>query len=613
MNVLDIKSPQDIKSLSIDELNTLCVDIREFLIESISKTGGHLGSSLGTVELIVAMHYEFNSPKDKMVFDIGHQAYAHKILTGRAKGFKDLRKYKGMSGFLKKEESDHDVWEAGHSSNSISAAVGYAMQRDLDKEDNEVICLIGDGSMTNGMSLEALNHLIEVNKKVIIIINDNEMSISNNIGFINNMFKSLDLNESYYDTKNVIRESINKIDKSQTLTKLIRGFKNKLKNEINGPRSFFNSLGFKYYGPVNGHDIKSLLHAFKTVKNYDGPIVMHVKTTKGKGYLPAEKNLWHGVSKFDIKTGNIKPKDGYSNSKVVSEYLQHLMSKDNDIVVITPAMISGSELVNIEKNFPNRITDVGIAEEHGTSLMAGLALAKKKPFLSIYSTFLQRSYDQIFQDVVRQKCNVVVGIDRAGLVGEDGETHQGIYDISFLNHMPGVTIMQAKDAYELKGLLKLAFEVDGPMFIRYSKNAYNTKLDLSTDAKDIEYGKWEVLSLGTDVNIISYGEDLIDILKEYKDNKKVGVINARFIKPIDEKLLNSIKDTKIIVLEESAKIGSLGQMILSYYNDKKESVFLDIMAIEDNFVEQGSVNELKKEQKIDLNSLKKRVDIIINE
>ncbi len=613
MNVLDIKDPSDIKKMSVEELNILCKDIREFLISSISKTGGHLGSSLGTVELIVAMHYMFDSPKDKFIFDIGHQAYAHKILTGRAKGFDKLRKYKGMSGFLKKEESEHDVWEAGHSSNSISAAVGYAMQRDLDNEDNEVICLIGDGSMTNGMSLEALNHLIEVNKKVIILINDNEMSISSNIGFINNMFKSLDLNESYYDTKGVIRDSIDKIDKSQTITKLIRGFKNKVKNEINAPKGFFNALGFKYYGPVNGHDINSILKAFKVVKTYDGPIVMHVKTTKGKGYLPAEKGSWHGVSKFDIKTGEVKPKDGFTNSKIVSEYIQYLMSKDEDIVVITPAMISGSELKNIEAKFPNRITDVGIAEEHGTSLLAALALANKKPFLSIYSTFLQRSYDQVFQDVVRQNCNVVIGIDRAGIVGEDGETHQGIYDISFLNHMPKVTIMQAKDGYELKGLLKLAFEIDGPMFLRYSKNAFNTKLDLSNDAKEIEYGKWEVLSSGTDINIISYGEDLIDILEEYKDNEKVGVINARFIKPLDCEVLDNIKETNIIVLEESAKIGSLGQMIMSYYNDKKENVFIDIMAIEDNFVEQGSVKELKEEQGIDLKSLKKRVEAISNE
>ncbi len=613
MNVLDIKEPNDIKKMSVEELNILCKDIREFLISSISKTGGHLGSSLGTVELIVAMHYMFDSPKDKFIFDIGHQAYAHKILTGRAKDFDKLRKYKGLSGFLKKEESEHDVWEAGHSSNSISAAVGYAMQRDLDNENNEVICLIGDGSMTNGMSLEALNHLIEVNKKVIILINDNEMSISSNIGFINNMFKSLDLNESYYDTKGVIKNSIDKIDKSQTITKLIRGFKNKLKNEINAPKGFFNSLGFKYYGPVNGHDINSILKAFKVVKSYDGPIVMHVKTIKGKGYLPAEKGMWHGVSKFDIKTGDIKAKEGYTNSKVVSEYIQYLMSKDDDIVVITPAMISGSELRNIENKFPNRITDVGIAEEHGTSLLAALALANKKPFLSIYSTFLQRSYDQVFQDVVRQNCNVVIGIDRAGIVGEDGETHQGIYDISFLNHMPKVTIMQAKDGYELKGLLKLAFEIDGPMFLRYSKNSFNTKLDLSNDAKEIEYGKWEVLSSGTDINIISYGEDLIDILEEYRDNPKVGVINARFIKPLDCEVLDNIKKTNIIVLEESAKIGSLGQMIMSYYNDQKESVFLDIMAIEDNFVEQGSVKELKEEQGIDLKSLKKRVEAISNE
>lgn len=613
MNVKDIKSPKDIKNLNIKELNELCQDMRDFLISSVSKTGGHLGSSLGTVELITALHYKYDSPYDKIIFDIGHQAYAHKILTGRSEGFSKLRQYKGMSGFLKKEESEHDVWEAGHSSNSISAAVGYAMQRDLDGKDNQVICLIGDGSMTNGMSLEALNHLIEVNKKVVIIINDNEMSISPNIGFINNMFKSLDLNESYSDTKDSIKNTLNKVDKSQNLTKFIRSVKNKLKSEINAPKGFFNSLGFKYYGPVDGHDIESLLKAFDKIENISGPIILHVKTKKGKGYLPAEEGSWHGVSKFDVKTGEVFKSEGVSNSKVVANYVSLLMEEIKDLVVITPAMLSGSELNSIKDKYPERITDVGIAEEHGTSLLAALALANKKPFLSIYSTFLQRAYDQLFQDVVRQNCDVVVGIDRAGIVGEDGETHQGIYDISFLNHMPGVTIMQARNAYELKGLLNLSFNKKGPMFIRYSKNKYNTILDLNNDFKDIEYGKWEVLKTGKRINIISYGEDINEYYEYYKDNDDIGIINARFIKPLDIEVLDSIKDTKIIVIEESAKIGSLGQMILSYYNDKKESVYLDIMAIEDNFVEQGDVKKLKEEQKIDINSLIKKVDSVINE
>lgn len=612
MNILDITSPKDIKGLSIEELEKLNQDIRTFLIESISKTGGHLGSSLGAIELICAMHYCFDSPKDKIIFDVGHQAYAHKILTGRANQFETLRQYKGLSGFLKREESTHDIWESGHAANSISAAIGYAMQRDLDKEDNHVICVIGDGSMTNGMSLEALNHLIELNKKVIIIINDNEMSISQNIGFINNMFKNLQLNESYKSTKKKIKNSIDKLDNSQKTSKLISNFKNKLKNEINQTQSFFNVLGFEYLGPIDGHDMRDLIFTLEEAKKVKKPIILHVKTTKGKGYLPAEQNAWHGVSKFDIQTGKVQTNEIISNSKIVSKTLKDLMDQNKDIVIITPAMISGSELNEINKSYPERITDVGIAEEHGTSLAAGLALAGKKPFLSIYSTFLQRSYDQVFQDIVRQKCDVVVGVDRAGLVGADGETHQGLYDISFLLHMPGVTIMQGKNGSELRSLLKLAFEIKGPVFIRYSRHSQNTVKELTSPLIKIEKNTWEELTKGSKVNIVSYGSDVEDYYNIYNTVQEVGVVNARFIKPLDEEMLIKISNRPILVVEESARIGGLYNFMLDFYNQKNIQVKIQSCAIDDHFVEHGSISEIKEQEKISINNVKEKISEILN-
>ncbi len=611
MKVMDIKSPQDIKNLNLNELQNLNDKIRDFLINSVSKTGGHLGSSLGTVDLISMLHYIFTSPKDKIIFDVGHQAYAHKILTGRAKDFKTLRQYKGLSGFLKSSESEHDVWESGHASNSISAATGFAMQRDIDGDDNHVIAVIGDGSL-NGMGIEALNHIIELNMRIIIVINDNNMSISSNIGFISQMFKGLEVSTSYDNTKKAIRKSINKIDSSEKITKKISNLKNKFKNEINSTKGFFNILGFKYYGPVDGHNLKDLQKNLKEAKKFNGPTIVHVKTIKGKGYLPAEKNSWHGVSPFDIETGKIKESNNISNSKVISTELEKIMSKDENVIAITPAMLTGSELEQAQEKFPNRITDVGIAEEHGATLAAGLALAGKKPFLVIYSTFLQRAYDQVFQDIARQNCNVVVGIDRAGIVGGDGETHQGIYDISFLLHMPNVILMHGKDTLEMRCLLNLAFETNGPTFLRYSKSGINTQEQMDCNLQNIKLGKWDILTKGKKLNILSFGEDVCALEEEYKDNENVGVINARFIKPLDEEVLKQISHLPIIVVEESARIGGFGSFVLNYYNINNIDVNLHSIAIDDHFVEHGDIPSLKKQEKIDLDSIKSKVEEILN-
>lgn len=615
VDIFNIKQPSDIKELNIKQLEQLSQQMREFLIESISKTGGHLGSSLGTVDLITALHYVFDSPKDKIIFDIGHQAYAHKILTGRAKQFEQLRKYKGMSGFLKQEESIHDVWEAGHSSTSISAAVGYAYARDLDKLNNHVVAVIGDGSMTNGMSMEALNHIIELNQKIIIIINDNEMSISSNVGYIDKILKNLEMHSKYDTTKIKLKNKLNKIDHSQKISKIISLSKNKIKNEINSSQNFFNMMGFKYYGPVNGHDYKDLVNTLNKAKQYNGPVIVHVKTEKGKGYKYAEVNKWHAINPFDVTTGEvIKKSNGLNNSQLVSNTLLQLMDKDEDIVVVSPAMIQGSSLDEILKKYPQRITDTGIAEEHATTMVAALALANKKPFLSIYSTFLQRSYDQILHDIIRQNTNVVIGIDRAGLVGEDGETHQGIYDVSFMMHMHNITIAQGRNAQEIKSLLKLAFETPGCFALRYPRGGNWEVDELNKEIQPIEYGTWEILQLGEQINIISFGEEINKYYNQFKGDNKVGIINARFIKPIDLQTLNLISDKKILIVEDNIRLGGLNSMIFDYYNQNNiKYKEIKVLAIDDHFVEQGSVEQLKKQEKIDLEAVCNMVEKMKNE
>lgn len=613
MNIKELKSPKDIKNFNLKELEKFSSDMREFLINSISETGGHLGSSLGALDLIVALHYTFDSPKDKLIFDIGHQAYAHKLLTGRAKEFQNLRKKDGLSGFLKREESVHDVWESGHSSTSISAAVGYALQRDLDNGKNHVVAVIGDGSLTNGMSFEALNHISELNQKVIIIINDNEMSISNNVGFVDKILKNLENASSYDKTKKVVRHSLDKIDSSHTLSKLISASKTKIKNGINSSKTFFNLLGFKYFGLVDGHDFKDLLDNLNEAKKINGPVIIHVKTQKGKGYDHAMENKWHAIGPFDIKTGLEKAKKThFSNSDLIAKELLNIMEKDEDVVIVSPAMFKGSSLEKIEAKFQKRITDVGIAEEHGTTLVAALALAGKKPFLSIYSTFLQRSYDQVLHDIVRQNCGVVIGIDRAGLVGADGETHQGIYDISFLMHMPNLIIVQGRNAREMKGLLNLGFSLNRPYALRYSRGGKFDDKELNIEFDKIKVGSWETMkqakqNTSEKINILSYGENINEIFEYFSSDDEVGIINTRFIKPLDEEKLLEIKDSKILIVEEHIRLGGIGTMILDFYNRRDITACVKILAIDDHFVEQGTVKELREQENIDLEAVKLEV------
>ncbi len=606
MQPLDIKGPEDIKKMTELELETTAQNIRSFLVESIAKTGGHLGSNLGIVELTMALHKNFDSPADKLIFDVGHQGYVHKILTGRAKDFTTLRQYEGLSGFLKRSESEHDVWEAGHSSTSISAACGFAYARDIKNEDNHVVAVIGDGSLTNGMALEALNHIVELNQKVIIVINDNEMSISSNVGFIDNILKGLEKSAKYDNTKASVHKTLDVTSAGRHVSKAIAAFKGKLKTEINGAKSFFNLMGFKYYGPVNGHNFSDLDATFASAKNHNGPVIIHVKTEKGKGYGPAALNQWHGIGPFDPKTGAaLKPKLGLSYSGLVARTVRKFMHNFDDIAVITPAMLDGSELSIIKEQFPNRITDVGIAEEHAITFAGALALDGIRPFVSIYSTFLQRGYDQVFHDLVRQNTNVVIGIDRAGLVGDDGETHQGIYDISFLSHMPNIEIMMGKDESELRSLLKYSFNSPGVSAIRYPRGGAMSQEINVDDIIEIKDRSWVLEKEGAEAFIICYGPDVIKYQELLKGTPEIGIINARFIKPVDHKMLKRIAHKKLIIVEEHQRLGGLNSLINDYYVSENIQVQMKVCAIDDKFVEQGNVDILRQVNSIDCDSVLK--------
>lgn len=608
-NIEDIKNPDFLKNLTIEELDELCEDIRTFIIDNVSKTGGHLGPNLGVVELTVALHKVFNSPIDKFIFDVGHQSYTHKILTGRAKDFPTLRKYKGLSGFPKESESEHDVWETGHSSTSISAAAGFVYSRDYLNEDYNVISIIGDGSLTGGMAFEALNHLGHANKKVIVIINDNEMSISQNVGAVTNMLTKMRMSKRYDKAKKLYLNIIKKEKHILSLAERVRG---SIKSFFL-QRNIFEEMGFDYYGPIDGHDLEKLIHAFSYTKTIDKPVLIHVVTKKGKGYKPAEDDkigVWHGVGPFDKETGAFlkNKKENEKNwSIIISEALTKLACNDKKIVAITPAMKNGSGLNVFEKKFPDRLIDVGIAEEHAITFAGGLAKANMKPFVSIYSTFLQRSYDQINHDLARQNIPVVVGVDRAGIVEGDGDTHQGLFDISLLRHIPNVNIMMPKDAIEAYDLLYTCFESNKLCFIRYPRGQVSTIGLENHKFKEIQFGTWTKVTRGEDLIFITYGPS-IEYLKIINDkyNLNALIINARFIKPIDEKIIDEIikLNKPIIVFEESMKIGGLNSAILEYVNSNKYSNNnIYNFGIAEQFVLHGAKNLIFKDLNLDEDSI----------
>jgi 1-deoxy-D-xylulose-5-phosphate synthase len=620
MDLLKIKDPSFLKKLSIKELEDLSKDIRQFLIQQLSVTGGHIGPNLGVVELTIALHKSFNSPQDKMIWDVGHQSYVHKILTGRASEFGSLRKYKGLSGFPKMAESKHDVWETGHSSTSLSAAMGMAIARDLKKEKSYIIPIIGDGALTGGMALEALNHIGDEKKNMIVILNDNEMSIAPNVGALHSVLGRLRTAGKYKWAKEELEMLLKKIPAvggklASTAERVKDSLKYLLVSGI-----FFEELGFKYLGPVDGHSFEELLENFNYAKKTEGPVLLHVITKKGKGYQPAENDRtgnWHGTGPYKMDTGDfVKPiNTPPAWSKLVSETVRKLAREDNRIVAITPAMPVGSKLEGFASEFPDRMYDVGIAEQHATTVAAGLATQKMKPFLAIYSTFLQRAYDQVVHDVCRQNLNVFFGIDRAGLVGADGETHHGVFDIAFLRHLPNMVIMMPKDENEGQNMVYTAIKYnDGPIAMRFPRgNGLGVPMDDTLQA--IPIGSWEVLKEGRDVAILTFGTTIpmameaVAILE--KQGRSVKVINARFIKPLDATLLKSLLQSNIplLTIEEAVLQGGFGSAVLEFSHDHGfHHVEIERMGIPDHFIEHGSVHELLAEVGLTTEGIVKKIN-----
>jgi 1-deoxy-D-xylulose-5-phosphate synthase len=607
MDLLSIKDPSFLKGLSIKELEALSQDIRQFLIERLSYTGGHIGPNLGVVELTIALHKCFHSPDDKIIWDVGHQSYVHKILTGRAGQFETLRQYKGLCGFPKMAESVHDVWETGHSSTSLSAAMGMAIARDLKKQHNYVIPVIGDGALTGGMALEALNHIGHEKKNMIVILNDNEMSIAPNVGALHNVLGRLRTAGKYQWAKDELELLLKRIPAvGGKLASTAERLKDALKYLfVSGV--FFEELGFTYLGPVDGHDYESLFENLNYAKKTEGPVLLHVITKKGKGYKPAETDTigtWHGTGPYKMDTGDfVKPANTPPAwSKLVSETVRKLARKDERIVAITPAMPVGSKLEGFASEFPDRMYDVGIAEQHAATVAAGLATQKMKPFLAIYSTFLQRAYDQVVHDICRQNLNVFIGIDRAGLVGADGETHQGVFDIAFLRHVPNLVLMMPKDENEGQHMVYTAMNYDdGPIAMRFPRgNGIGVPMD--DKLTKIPIGTWEVLKKGTDAAILTFGTTIPMAMEAAslleKQGYSIKVINARFIKPLDEKMLMELfhENMPILTIEEAVLQGGFGSSVLEYAHDNGyHHLQIDRMGIPDRFIEHGSVNELLKE------------------
>ncbi len=605
MEISNIKNPNFLKKLDKQELEDLCEEIRTFIIDNVSETGGHLASNLGAVELTVALHYVFNSPYDKFIFDVGHQSYTHKILTGRASEFGTLRQLGGISGYQKRCESEHDPFEAGHTSTSIAAALGFAYARDLNKEKYDCLAIIGDGSLTGGLAFEALNNIENLKSKVIIILNDNEMSISRNVGGLSKFLKGIRMSSSYDLAKKSYKEilSLTKIGTKiyNTSSKAKDEFKKKINSNI------FTNLDIDYLGPIDGHNIDELIKAFGKARDSKNSILVHVITKKGKGYLPAEENssTWHGVGHFDKVNGTLPKSNKPSISEIVSNTVHEFMEKDEDIVTITPAMIGGSKLEKIFADFPNRSIDTGITESFATTLACAISLNNKKVFLPIYSSFLQRAYDNINHDIARMNAHVVIGIDRAGIVGEDGDTHHGIFDISFLNSIPNLVIAMGKDNEEIRNLLYTGFyKQDRPFCIRYERASMEFS---KTPFREIKVGTWEYLQKIEDCKntIVSYGTDVTKIYEEFKD-KNVNIVNARYIKPIDKNILKELIATnqKIYVYETNIKTNGLGTNILEYFNYKEAPNKVKLTGIDNSYVKHGNVELLKKQIKLDIDFIK---------
>lgn len=597
-----IQKPNDIKKIPADQLPALAEEIREFIIESLSKTGGHLASNLGVVELTIAMHRVFDLPKDKLIWDVGHQSYTHKILTGRKDGFETLRREGGISGFPKRSESDCDVFDTGHSSTSISAGVGYVRARELKKENYSVVSIIGDGALTGGMAYEALNNAARLKSNFIIVLNDNEMSITENVGGISSYLSGLRTASAYTDFKMDVTKALNRIPGiGPGMVDAMRKTKSSIK-QIIIPGMLFEDMGLTYLGPVDGHNIPQLIEIFQEAKRFEGPILVHVLTQKGRGYEPAMRHpaRFHGAGPFDVKTGLPVGKSNPTYTDVFSTVMRKMGDRRKDVAAVTAAMMTGVGLKRFSNMFPDRCFDVGIAEEHAVTFAAALSLGGITPVVAIYSSFLQRAYDQIMHDVCMQNLHVVFAIDRAGLVGYDGETHHGIFDLSYLGSMPNMTILAPKNLWELSDMIKFAVDYDGPIAVRYPRGEAYT--GLKEFRAPICLGKSEVIHEGSRVALLAVGsmvkmaEEVQKQLKERMD-MDAALVNARFVKPIDEELLRSFADTYelVVTLEENVKDGGFGERVLAFAEEEDLPFGVEIIALPDRFIPHGSVSYQMKQ------------------
>lgn len=609
-----IDSPEDLKALSPKELKVLSSEIRDFLVNKISVTGGHLASNLGSVELTLALHLAFDSPRDKIIWDVGHQSYTHKIITGRRDDFDTLRRFGGMSGFPKRNESVHDSFNTGHSSTSISAGLGMVMARDLSGEDYHVISVIGDGSLTGGMAFEAMNNAGTLKTNFIIILNDNEMSISENVGGLSDALAGIRTAKAYTELKNDVVNVLEMVpvvgEKTvESLRKTKKGIK-----QLVIPGMLFENMGLTYLGPVDGHNIGKMVSVFNHAKNLNEAVIIHVVTKKGKGYLPAERHpsRFHGISPFEISTGIPKNRTGKANyTDVFSTVVRKLGDRDPKVVAITAAMSDGTGLKRFKLKYPERFFDVGIAEEHAVTFAAGLAAGGYKPIFCVYSSFLQRAYDQVLHDVCMQKLHVIFAIDRAGIVGSDGETHHGLFDLSYLSCMPNMTLMAPKNKWELSDMIKFAVDFDGPVAVRYPRGqAYDGLKDFRAP---IEYGRSEIIYKESDIALFAVGsmvktaEEVRDYLKEKGYN--CSLVNVRFVKPFDREAIRELSaySKLIVTMEENVITGGFGQQVLEYVNDTNIDCRVMCVAVPDRFIEHGSVDELKKDAGIDAKSVTGRI------
>ena len=613
--ILDkIKKPNDIHKIPLAEFPQLAEEIRSFLIESVSRTGGHLASNLGVVELTLALHNVLDFPDDKLIWDVGHQAYTHKILTGRKGEFETLRKEGGLSGFPKRGESNCDSFDAGHSSDSISAGLGYVHARDLLGESYHVVSVIGDGALTGGMAYEALNNAAELETNFIIVLNDNNMSISPNVGGMSNYLSAIRTAEAYTGMKMSLNKAVKKIPRVGTaMVDAVRRTKSSIK-QLFIPGMLFENMGLTYLGPVDGHNMRQMMRLFNEAKRVKGPVVVHVLTEKGRGYEPARQNpdMFHGIGPFDIKTGKPTQKKvcpGYTD--VFADALCQVAAEEEKLVAITAAMPDGTGLKKFSQRFPDRFFDVGIAEEHAVSFAAGLALGGVVPVVAIYSSFLQRAVDQMLHDVCMQKLHVIFAVDRAGLVGADGETHQGNFDISYLSMMPGMTVMAPKNDWELKEMLRFAVKADGPVAIRYPRgNAYQ---GLQGYQAAVEMGKSEVLHSGCKVAVLALGS-MVEICADVcSELQKAGIdptfVNVRFVKPLDTALLDQLAKnySLVVTVEENVQNGGFGQHVCGYMEEHHPAVQVLPVAIPDRFVPHGGVDSLRAQLGLSANAIAEKI------